>query len=142
MKVTINGPGVSPGSIHDVLVNLEKEYGAKIRDLTLYVRFVDEKGHTVDPKLPANGDELVMTIRKPALPKALTYDELREMVEKAFGRPIFGQGLEMILSWVDDFKLTKDEAAAVLQKVDAKTNLHTLERRILNLRRAGQGRYK
>lgn len=143
MKVTINGPGVTPGSIHAVLVDLEKEYGVKIRDLTMYVRFVDENGHGVDPKLPANGNELVMTIRKPDQPKVdLTYNELLKMVETAFGRPITGQGLVMIKSWIDDFKLTKEEAASILQKMDANTNLHTLERRILNLRRAEQGRGK
>lgn len=139
MKVTINGPGVSPGSIHAALMDLEKEYGAKIRDLTMYVRFVDEKGHVIDPKLPANGNELVMTIRKPEPPKEeLTFEELLSMVEMAFGSPIHGQGLVMIMSWVDEFNLTKTEAAEILKKIDSKTNLHTIERRILNLRRAGK----
>lgn len=77
MKVTINGTGVGPDAVCTILKDLESEYGLKIRDLTMYIRFVDENGRTVDPKLPANGDELVMKVETPnrETPEEWVYDE-------------------------------------------------------------------
>lgn len=130
MKVTINGSCVTPGSIHAVLADLEKEYGLKIRDLTMYIRFVDENGHGVEPKLPANGNELVMTIRKPDEDARIGHQELLEMVERAFGSKIHGEGLRMVVSWVEFYKLTKREAAEALKEIDQTTTLRTIDRRV------------
>lgn len=42
MKITVNGAGVTPAAVSLILADLEKEYGLKVRDLTMYVRFAGE----------------------------------------------------------------------------------------------------
>lgn len=69
MKITINGEGFTTASIQPFLDDLEKEYGLKIRDVTIYARFVDEQGRVVEPKLPGDSNELTKTIPKSELPK-------------------------------------------------------------------------
>lgn len=82
MKVTINGH-VTPGAVAAALRDLENEYGLKLRDLTLYVRFANEQGKIVDPALPAGGTELIMTVEKPKVPDPDDLPELSpEMAEE------------------------------------------------------------
>ena len=140
MKVTVKGPGVSPCSIHAVLEDLEKEYGAKIRDLTMYIRFVDENGQVVDPKLPANGNELILTLKREKttqqkmtgvteLPQdiPLSIEQVKDLLELHGGRPLMKSELEKVVLWVNDYQITHRDFHQVMLHEFPPYNFRTLD---------------
>lgn len=126
MKITINGAGVTPAAVSLILADLEKEYGLKVRDLTMYVRFADENGRVVEPKLPGRGKtELVMTVNEPAEPnepqtpktkifndEKLSDEELQETFKKVVALcdlhkiSVTGKGQEKIAFWLHDLNIS------------------------------------
>lgn len=142
MKITVNGE-VTPGAIGAVLGDLEKEYGLKIRDLTMYVRFVDESGRVVDPKLPANGSELVMTVSREEKgdtdlkDKQLSIEQLKELLELHIGRPLIKSELERVVLWVNEYHVTYGELNYALVRNDAaQFNFRLLDRWIYSMFKA------
>ena len=111
MKVKVNGD-VTPKSIETVLKNIEKEYGLKIRDLTMYIRFVDKNGRVVEPKLPANSSELVMTISKEdekkdeILNHQLSVEEAKKLLELDIDRTLTEKELKKVVIWVTKYHVT------------------------------------
>lgn len=49
MRINIKGNAVTPDAVAAALQTCEKEYGLKIKSATLYVRFEDDLGQTVEP---------------------------------------------------------------------------------------------
>ena len=142
MKITVNGD-VTPGAIGAVLGDLEKEYGLKIRDLTMYVRFVDESGRVVDPKLPANGSELVMTVSREEREdtdlkdKQLSIEQLKDLLELHIGRPLIKSELEKAVLWVNEYHVTYGELNYALVRNDAaQFNFRLLDRWIYTMFKA------
>lgn len=83
MKITINGEGFTTSSIQPYLEALENDYGLKVRDVTIYARFVDKQGRVVEPKLPGGSNELTKTISKfeaPQEPEPSEPISLEEMI--------------------------------------------------------------
>lgn len=75
MKITINGPEFSPKAVSLALEQLERDYNLKIRDVTLYARFVDKEGKVIEPKIPGIGaTEIVMTINDKSVQKKKEFD--------------------------------------------------------------------
>lgn len=111
MKITINGAGVTPEAVSLILADLEKEYGLKVRDLTMYVRFADKNGKVVEPKLPGMGEtELVMTVKESAKPEeppeSISIEKMRELIEHAQKRKLVKKELELLV-YLYDLKIDK-----------------------------------
>lgn len=136
MKITVNGD-VTPGAVGAVLEDLEKEYGLKIRDLTMYIRLIDENGRVVEPKLQGNGSELVMTISKEEKgdvvlkDKQLSIEQLKAMLELHIGRPLSKNEMETAILWVNEFHVTYGELNRILIRNDAaRFNFRRLDRQL------------
>lgn len=68
MKVTIRGNNPITGDqFKSVIDDLNKEYadlGIKVKNMTCYVRFVDESGKTVEPMVNGQQIERIFTFRR------------------------------------------------------------------------------
>lgn len=55
MKINIRGNDITPDKIASALASCEQQHGLKIKGATIYVRFENEMGQTVEPL--KNGEE-------------------------------------------------------------------------------------
>lgn len=55
MRININGNDVTPNKIADALSTCEREYNLRIKGATIYVRYENDVGQTVEPLM--NGEE-------------------------------------------------------------------------------------
>ena len=88
MRINIKGNNIMPGNVAEALKTCEEEYGLKIKNLVLYVRYEDENGDYVEPT--HQGNEIVRDfvftktkeIYKP-VSEAKTFEPitLKEMIE-------------------------------------------------------------
>lgn len=130
MKVTINGEGVTPGAVHAILEDLEKEYGLNIRDLTLYVRFVNKDGKVVEPKLPANGSELIMTVNKTENKKKtggsepISLENMKALIEKNIGRLLNPIEIQSLVYLSEEKIDTATFMNALFKVVDSRPNFN------------------
>ena len=66
MKVTIRGNNPVTGEqVKKVIDNLNEEFGEhglKVKNLTCYIRFIDENGDTIEPKIKGREIEKIITI--------------------------------------------------------------------------------
>ena len=65
MKVSIKGDDVTPEKIAAALAACERDHGLKIKGATIYVRFEDHLGRTVEPLKDGHEITRVFTFRKP-----------------------------------------------------------------------------
>ena len=109
----------------------------------MYVRFVDERGRVVDPKLPANGSELVMTVSREEREdtdlkdKQLSIEQLKDLLELHIGRPLIKSELEKAVLWVNEYHVTYGELNYALVRNDAAHfNFRLLDRWIYTMFKA------
>ena len=104
MRINIKGNDVSPEKIAAALTTCEKDYNLKITGATIYVRFENDSGQTVEPL--QNGEEFSRdfwfqkkkapyipppgTAKKPVAPvppaEAITSGEMIQMCQQAARR--------------------------------------------------------
>lgn len=65
MKVSIKGDDVTPEKIAAALSACERDHGLKIKGATIYVRFEDHLGRTVEPLQDGHEISREFTFRKP-----------------------------------------------------------------------------
>lgn len=65
MKVSIRGDNVTPENIAAALAACERDHGLKIKGATVYVRFEDNLGRTVEPLQDGHEITREFTFRKP-----------------------------------------------------------------------------
>lgn len=141
MKITVKGDAVSPERIAEAMCSLENEYGLKIRDLTMYVRFIDGRGRVVDPKLPDGEEELILTIseerKSQQFTKPLSLEQLVDLLELHISRPLIKSEMEKVIVWVNEYQITYEDYKYVLDRqIGTKFDFRTLDRWFLLLYRS------
>lgn len=121
MKINIKGNAVTPDRIAEALKTCEKDYNLKVKNATIYVRFENDYGQTVEPL--QDGSEVVrdFLFRKvkeveipqpaPEPPEPAEPIPAREMIElcsKEARRTLASNEMSILIRLAEETKVDKD----------------------------------
>ena len=152
MKVNIKGNNVTPEKIAAALEACERDHGLKIKGATIYVRFEDHLGRTVEPLQDGHEITREFTFRKPQpvkMPEApepqmppkpvdpITAKEMMEICQRAAHRVLSAPEMKSLIL-LEQEKVEREVFQDALRKTMDSTgrfNIHTLERNVVAMQR-------
>lgn len=131
MKINIKGNAVTPDRIAEALKTCEKDYNLKIKNATLYVRFENDYGQTVEPL--QDGSEMVRDfifrkVKEVEIPQPAPAPEppepadpipAKDMIElcsRRIGRMLSSTEMRILILLAEDTKVDKTVFSRCLEE--------------------------
>lgn len=150
MRINIKGNAVTTDSIAEALKCCEKEYGIKVKNATLYVRFQNENGESIEP---TEDDHEIVKEYVFDNEKAPFYKQMVREIARECGEPISAKEMGNIIEEKFDISLNASDVGILFNIVEktqidrkqflmaldfveckiSKFNIRYLEKYILNM---------
>lgn len=111
MRINVYGNAVTPDMVAEALKACEKEYGLKVRTVTLYVRFEDENGNIAEPT--EQGHKIILNCGYSMNKEVYKQKEAAVLTE-----PISIEKMEEFIKGVIQRRLTTREHAILVDLLD------------------------